>query len=122
MFTNMRLSRPFQLALQSSKSWTDDLPVCKLSGTGFSTNQIYREDGNRQEEHPFEDRSYHCKFDENSYLYGVFDGHEGSKAADFCFQRLAAEILFGQLTGKKSDEEVKEVLRCVSCMYTGCPL
>lgn len=107
----MRSLRPIPTTFQSSKSWTDDLPVCKLSGAGFSTNQIYREDGNRQEEHPFEDRSYHCKFDENSYLYGVFDGHDGSKAADFCFQRMAAEILFGQLSEKKSDEEIKEVLR-----------
>lgn len=103
--------RPIPATFQSSKSWTDDVPVCKLSGAGFSTNQIYREDGNRQEEHTFEDRSYHCKFDDSSYLYGVFDGHEGTKAADFCFQRMAAEILFSQLIEKKTDEEIKEVLR-----------
>lgn len=42
-------------------SWTDDLPVCQLSGVGFSTNQIYREDGFRQEEHEFEDRSFHFR-------------------------------------------------------------
>ncbi|XP_043275797.1 TGF-beta-activated kinase 1 and MAP3K7-binding protein 1-like [Venturia canescens] len=99
---------PFQ---DSQHSWTDDLPVCKQSGVGFSTNQIYREDGYRQEEHSFEDRSFHCRYDDSTFLYGVFDGHEGSKAANFTMQRMAAEILLGQLTGKTSDEEVKDVLR-----------
>jgi hypothetical protein len=33
------------------------------------------------------------------------------KAATFALQRTAAEILLGQLSGKSSDEEVKEVLR-----------
>ncbi|XP_032675271.1 TGF-beta-activated kinase 1 and MAP3K7-binding protein 1-like [Odontomachus brunneus] len=101
-------SMPFQ---DSQYNWTDDLPVCKQSGVGFSTNQIYREDGYRQEEHPFEDRSFHCRYDDSTFLYGVFDGHEGTKAANFAMQRIAAEILLGQLNGKSTDEEVKEVLR-----------
>lgn len=92
-------------------NWTDDLPVCKQSGVGFSTNQIYREDGYRQEEHPFEDRSFHCRYDDSTFLYAVFDGHEGTKGANFAMQRMAAEILLGQLSGKSTDEEVKEVLR-----------
>ncbi|PNF39628.1 hypothetical protein B7P43_G05679 [Cryptotermes secundus] len=96
---------------QETYCWTDDLPVCRHSGVGFSTNQIYREDGCRQEEHQFEDRSFHCCVDENTFLYGVFDGHEGVQAATFALQRMAAEILLGQLTGKTSDEEIKEVLR-----------
>ncbi|XP_014212865.1 TGF-beta-activated kinase 1 and MAP3K7-binding protein 1-like [Copidosoma floridanum] len=92
-------------------SWTDDLPVCKQSGVGFSTNQIYREDGHRQEEHSFEDRSFHCQFDASTSLYAIFDGYEGIKVADFAMQRLAAEILLGQLNGLTTDEEIKEVLR-----------
>lgn len=99
---------PFQ---DTQYSWTDDLPVCKQSGVGFSTNIIYREDGYRQEEHPFEDRSFHCRYDDSTFLYGVFDGHEGTKVANFAMQRMAAEILLGQLNGKSTDEEVKEVLR-----------
>ncbi|XP_066582091.1 TGF-beta-activated kinase 1 and MAP3K7-binding protein 1-like [Prorops nasuta] len=107
-----RAERPNLMLFQDSQhSWTDDLPVCKQSGVGFSTNQIYREDGYRQEEHPFEDRSFHCHYDDFTYLYGVFDGHEGMKAANFAMQRIAAEILLGQLNGKFTDEEVKEVLR-----------
>lgn len=104
--------RPASMPFQDSQyNWTDDLPVCKQSGVGFSTNQIYREDGYRQEEHPFEDRSFHCRYDDSTFLYAVFDGHEGTKAANFAMQRMAAEILLGQLNGKSTDEEVKEVLR-----------
>uniref|UniRef100_A0A2L2YHH8 TGF-beta-activated kinase 1 and MAP3K7-binding protein 1 n=1 Tax=Parasteatoda tepidariorum TaxID=114398 RepID=A0A2L2YHH8_PARTP len=92
-------------------SWTDDLPVCPLSGVGFSINQKYRADGLRWEEHAFEDRSFHFRYDENTYFYGVFDGHVGTKAADFAMQRMPAEILLGQLKGKEKDEEIREVLQ-----------
>ncbi|OXU29520.1 hypothetical protein TSAR_003832 [Trichomalopsis sarcophagae] len=107
-----RPERPSSMLYQDTqKSWTDDLPVCKQSGVGLSTNQIYREDGYRQEEHECEDKSFHCKHDDNTFLYAVFDGHQGTKAATFAMQRMAAEILLGQLNGKSTDEEVKEVLR-----------
>ena len=89
----------FLLQTQSpSENWTDDLPVCKLSGVGFLTNQRYREDGGRREEHEFEDRSFHFNID-GTYLYGVFDGHDGCRASDFAVQRIPAEFLLGQLTG-----------------------
>ncbi|XP_057652313.1 TGF-beta-activated kinase 1 and MAP3K7-binding protein 1-like [Diorhabda carinulata] len=95
---------------KNSQSWTDDLPVCKNTGIGFSTNQIYREDGSPQEEHAYEDCSCHFKFSDSFYWYAVFDGHEGKRAADYCCQRMTAEIYFSQLTENKSDEEVKELL------------
>ncbi|CAL1263439.1 unnamed protein product [Larinioides sclopetarius] len=95
---------------EPSHSWTDDLPVCPLSGVGFSTNQKYRPDGFRREEHPFEDRSFHFRYDESTHFYGVFDGHVGAKASDFSSQRMPAEILLGQLKGKETDQEVREVL------------
>ncbi|XP_014676751.1 PREDICTED: TGF-beta-activated kinase 1 and MAP3K7-binding protein 1-like [Priapulus caudatus] len=44
------------------------------------------------------------------YLYGVFDGHDGSRASNFAAQRLPAELILGQLQGHKSDVDVKEVL------------
>ncbi|CAG2235062.1 TGF-beta-activated kinase 1 and MAP3K7-binding protein 1-like [Mytilus edulis] len=92
-------------------SWTDDLPVCQLSGVGFSTNQLYREDGFRQEEHEFEDRSFHFRLlDTESFLYGVFDGHDGSRVANFAAQRMPAELLLGQLNNNNTDEEIKEIL------------
>ena len=43
--------------------------MCHLSGVGFSTNQIYREDGNRREEHEFEDQSFHFKFAITALIY-----------------------------------------------------
>ncbi|KAJ8941837.1 hypothetical protein NQ318_005120 [Aromia moschata] len=84
----------------------------KIPGIGYSTNQLYREDGNPQEEHIYEDCSCHFKFDDTFYWYAVFDGHEGKRAADFCSQRMTAEIYFSQLNEKETtDEEVKEMLR-----------
>ncbi|XP_013386022.1 TGF-beta-activated kinase 1 and MAP3K7-binding protein 1 [Lingula anatina] len=102
---------PPRVGLQDQPtSWTDDLPVCYLSGVGFSTNQIYREDGFRREEHEFEDRSFHFRVDD-VYLYGLFDGHDGARASNFAAQRMPAELLLGQLNGKSTDEGIKEVLQ-----------
>lgn len=97
--------------LQSSKSWTDDLPVCKLSGIGYCTNQIYRENGQRIEEHPFEDTSFHCKYDDDTFLYVIFDGNDGRDMATFALQRIAAEILLGQLVNKTNDDEIIDIIK-----------
>lgn len=121
------------MELQHSKSWTDDLPVCLETGefwgnwsrewnwtfswlycrpgVGLSTNQIYKQDGHRREAHESEDRSFHFKIDDNTYLYGVFNGTDGSSVADFAAQRMPAEILLGQLKENSSPVEVKQVLR-----------
>ena len=48
------------------------------------------------------------------YLYGVFDGHDGSRASNFTAQRMPAEILLGQIGSTTEDSEVQEVLRQVS--------
>jgi len=47
------------------------------------------------------------------YLYGIFDGHSGSKVAAFAAQRMPEEILLGQLHGKVTDDEIKDVLKQV---------
>lgn len=96
---------------KSSQSWTDDLPVCKNTGIGFSTNQFYREDGHPQEDHPYEDSSAHFKFNDSFFWYAVFDGHEGKRAAEFCTQRMMVDIYFPLLNEDKSDDEVKDLLR-----------
>lgn len=54
--------------------------------------------------------SYIDRCYENTYFYGVFDGHAGARAADFAAQRMPAEILLGQLKGKENDAEVQELL------------
>ena len=105
------VTEPPRLALQKDTvlSWTDDLPVCVRCGYGSSTNQIYRQDGVRRESHEFEDRSFHFSLEGGS-LYGVFDGHDGHKAAHFAEQRMPAELLLGQLVDKTTDDQVKDVL------------
>ncbi|XP_070580706.1 TGF-beta-activated kinase 1 and MAP3K7-binding protein 1-like [Ptychodera flava] len=106
-------TRPPRVGLQShSLSWTDDLPVCRLSGVGFSTNQIYREDGGRLEEHEFEDHCFHFRTEDGIHLYGVFDGHDGGRASHFAAQRMPAELLLGQLrTDTNDDGEIKAILK-----------
>ena len=47
---------------------------------------------------------------EGNYLYGVFDGHDGSKVSKFAAQRMPAELLLGQLSGKTTDDDIKNVL------------
>ena len=47
---------------------------------------------------------------EDVYLYGVFDGHEGTRASGFAAQRMPAEILLGQLDSKSDDAAVRECL------------
>ena len=71
------------------------------------------QDGFRTPLHEFEDRSNRVVLDPDTYLYGVFDGHEGSLASDFASQRMPAEILLGQLQGKTDDDDVKAVLHQV---------
>ena len=43
----------------------------------------------------------------------MFDGHNGSKVANFAAQRMPAELLFEQLHEKRTDDEIKEVLHQV---------
>ncbi|XP_073969049.1 TGF-beta-activated kinase 1 and MAP3K7-binding protein 1-like isoform X2 [Rhodnius prolixus] len=114
MPTTADIERRRNYSYPAIHSWTDDLPVCRKSGVGFATNQVYREDGHRQEKHPFEDTSFHSGSKEDggttTYLYGVFDGHYGIEAAQFAVQGLAAELLLGQLSGKIRDQDIKEAL------------
>ncbi|XP_064478193.1 TGF-beta-activated kinase 1 and MAP3K7-binding protein 1-like [Ornithodoros turicata] len=92
-------------------SWTDDLPVCPSTGVGTAVNQVYREDGYRKEEHPFEDRTFRFRHDGSTSLYGVLDGDGGTRAADFTLQRFPAELLLGQLDGKTDDQVIKDILQ-----------
>ena len=53
------------------------------------------------------------------FLYGVFDGHEGGKLSNFAAQRFPAEILLGQLSKNKleDDDEILNVLHQVSVQW-----
>lgn len=103
----------------STDSWIDDLPLCRGCGIGISANDNTRRNhGSQSDRYAFEDRSFFCQLDDTTHLYGIFDGHMGPRAAEFVLQRMPAEILLGQLTGKKADEEIKEVLRYKKLLVT----
>ena len=46
-----------------------------------------------------EDRHFRLACPNNCFLYGVFDGHDGARVANFAQQKLPAELILGQLKG-----------------------
>ena len=75
------------LILQLNSS---DLPLCRASGIGASTNEIFRRDGRRADMHPLEDRSFRFSVDEFGIsVYGVFDGFGGSQVINEISQRAS---------------------------------
>ncbi|XP_018425398.1 PREDICTED: TGF-beta-activated kinase 1 and MAP3K7-binding protein 1, partial [Nanorana parkeri] len=104
------MAAPRRSLLQTEQlSWTDDLPLCHLSGIGSATNRTYNSEGLGKEEHPCEDNWLKFRGENNIYLYGVFNGYSGTRATNFVGQRLSAELLLGQLTDV-TDAEVHRVL------------
>jgi serine/threonine protein phosphatase PrpC len=53
------------------------------------------------------------RLENDTCLYGVFDGIGGSKVAAYAAQNMPAEILLGQLVHKNTDDELKQVLHQV---------
>lgn len=102
-----------KLILNYDRSWTDDLPVCKVSGVGYLTRQRYDELGQHREELESEDISLRCCYDDAGvvWLYGIFNGHNGSETARFARDRIAAEILLGQLPTTEIDQTAKEIIQ-----------
>ncbi|XP_058258856.1 TGF-beta-activated kinase 1 and MAP3K7-binding protein 1 isoform X2 [Hemibagrus wyckioides] len=91
------------------QSWTDDLPLCQLCGVGTAPNCVYSPDGKSTQMHPNEDG--HFRFStESCFLYGVFNGYDGSRVANFVSQCLTAELLLGQLNSGHSDADVRRIL------------
>ncbi|EDV27983.1 uncharacterized protein TRIADDRAFT_21120, partial [Trichoplax adhaerens] len=78
-------------------NWIDDIPVCPSTGIGTVTNERIAPDGiSSCHEHEYDDCSFRLHYGNGSYLYGVFDGHDGKRAAVFASQRFPAEILLEQ--------------------------
>ncbi len=93
-------------------TWTDDIPICRATGIGSVSNEIYRKDGRRVEMHPM--RSRHFSFTQDEYhlsLYGLFDGFSGSQVSEFAMKRMPAELVLGQLNQHSPDEAVRDALR-----------
>nr|XP_033785376.1 TGF-beta-activated kinase 1 and MAP3K7-binding protein 1 isoform X2 [Geotrypetes seraphini] len=95
---------------EQQPSWTDDLPLCQLSGVGTAPNCMYTTDGKGKEEHPWEDNWLKFRSENNVFLYGVFNGYDGIRATNFVGQRLSAELLLGQLNLEHCDADVRRIL------------
>ncbi|XP_039512525.1 TGF-beta-activated kinase 1 and MAP3K7-binding protein 1 isoform X2 [Pimephales promelas] len=95
--------------MQSHQSWTDDLPLCQLCGVGSAPNCTYGPDGKGTQSHPNEDG--HLRFStEFCFLYGVFNGYDGSRVSSFVSQCLTAELLLGQLSAGHTDSDLRRIL------------
>lgn len=95
---------------QSPQSWTDDLPLCEMCGVGTAPNSVYGPDGASSQSHPYEDAHIRFRGEDGCFLYGVFNGYDGSKVASFASQFLTAELLLGQLNSSHTDSDVRRIL------------
>nr|XP_020665801.1 TGF-beta-activated kinase 1 and MAP3K7-binding protein 1 isoform X3 [Pogona vitticeps] len=106
----MAAARRSLLQSEQLSSWTDDLPLCQLSGVGSAPNRSYSTDGKGTEMHPWEDNWLKFRSENNCYLYGVFNGYEGNRTTNFVGERLSAELLLGQLNADHDDADVRRIL------------
>ncbi|XP_053158813.1 LOW QUALITY PROTEIN: TGF-beta-activated kinase 1 and MAP3K7-binding protein 1-like [Hemicordylus capensis] len=106
----MAAARRSLLQSEQQTSWTDDLPLCQLSGVGSAPNRSYTTDGKGIEIHPLEDNWLKFRSENNCYLYGVFNGYDGNRITNFVGERLSAELLLGQLNADHDDADVRKVL------------
>ncbi|XP_066113729.1 TGF-beta-activated kinase 1 and MAP3K7-binding protein 1 isoform X1 [Saccopteryx bilineata] len=106
----MAAQRRSLLQSEQQPSWTDDLPLCHLSGVGSASNRSYSADGKGTESHPPEDNWLKFRSENNCFLYGVFNGYDGNRVTNFVAQRLSAELLLGQLNAEHMEADVRRVL------------
>ncbi|XP_004447895.1 TGF-beta-activated kinase 1 and MAP3K7-binding protein 1 [Dasypus novemcinctus] len=106
----MAAQRRSLLQSEQQPSWTDDLPLCHLSGVGSASNRSYSADGKSTESHPPEDNWLKFRSENNCFLYGVFNGYDGNRVTNFVAQRLSAELLLGQLNTEHTEADVRRVL------------
>uniref|UniRef100_A0A667WUZ4 TGF-beta-activated kinase 1 and MAP3K7-binding protein 1 n=1 Tax=Myripristis murdjan TaxID=586833 RepID=A0A667WUZ4_9TELE len=90
--------------------WTDDLPLCQMCGVGTAPNCVYGPDGKGSQSHPNEDGHLRFSGEDGCFLYGVFNGYDGSRVASFVSQCLTAELLLGQLNSSHTDNDVRRIL------------
>ncbi|KAM9792433.1 TGF-beta-activated kinase 1 and MAP3K7-binding protein 1 [Neosynchiropus ocellatus] len=96
--------------LMQNQSWTDDLPLCQMCGVGTAPNSVYGPDGKGTQSHPNEDGHFRFRGEDGCFLYGVFNGYEGSRVASFAAQCLTAEVLLGQLNSSHTENDVRRIL------------
>lgn len=57
--------------------------------------------------------------EDGCFLYGVFNGYDGSRVASFASQCLTAELLLGQLNSGHTDNDVRRILTQVCARVSG---
>lgn len=48
--------------------------------------------------------------EDGCFLYGVFNGYDGSRVASFASQCLTAELLLGQINSSHTDNDIRRIL------------
>ncbi|KAM8772011.1 TGF-beta-activated kinase 1 and MAP3K7-binding protein 1 isoform 3-T3 [Acanthopagrus schlegelii] len=96
--------------MQSHQSWTDDLPLCQMCGVGTAPNCVHGPDGKGTQSHTNEDGHLGFRGEDGCFLYGVFNGYDGSRVANFASQCLTAELLLGQLNSSHTDNDIRRIL------------
>ncbi|KAM6972247.1 TGF-beta-activated kinase 1 and MAP3K7-binding protein 1 [Aplochiton taeniatus] len=96
--------------MDSHQSWTDDLPLCDMCGVGTAPNCVYGPDGKGTQSHPNEDGTFRFRGEDGCFLYGVFNGYDGTRVANYVSQCLTAELLLGQLKSSHTDADVRRIL------------
>uniref|UniRef100_A0A8C5D079 TGF-beta-activated kinase 1 and MAP3K7-binding protein 1 n=1 Tax=Gouania willdenowi TaxID=441366 RepID=A0A8C5D079_GOUWI len=95
---------------EQHQSWTDDLPLCQMCGVGTAPNCVYGPDGKGTQSHPNEDGHLRFRGEDGCFLYGVFNGYDGSRVANFASQCLTAELLLEQIKSSHTDADVRRIL------------
>ncbi|XP_077294109.1 TGF-beta-activated kinase 1 and MAP3K7-binding protein 1-like isoform X2 [Arctopsyche grandis] len=60
---------------------------------------------------PSDSRTLFCRISDNTYLYGIFDTHNGNGMSQSVIQKIANDILQSQLNDRHTDEDIKDFLR-----------
>uniref|UniRef100_A0AAQ5ZZ63 TGF-beta-activated kinase 1 and MAP3K7-binding protein 1 n=1 Tax=Amphiprion ocellaris TaxID=80972 RepID=A0AAQ5ZZ63_AMPOC len=81
-----------------------------MCGVGTAPNCVYGSDGKSTQSHPNEDGHLRFRGEDGCFLYGVFNGYDGSRVASFASQCLTAELLLGQLNSSHTDNDVRRIL------------
>jgi len=103
------------------QNWFDDVPLCPSCDVGTQSKTIYKSD-NTTEVVASEDRHFGFVGPDESFLYAVIDGHNGTQVADFTQQNLPVELILEDHLKDDSKEEdvikkLKEAFKNISKGY-----
>lgn len=68
----------------------------------------------QKQKHTFLCFSPPIRGEDGCFLYGVFNGYDGNRVANFASQCLTAELLLGQLNSNHTDNDIRRILTQVA--------